>query len=79
MEPIYAPDTHNPDQGWIVTVVYEFSQAKFGCLTSVAWTRNLFADWITQRCSHGFPRHLEGVKFVIVQLVSGQLERNFVF
>jgi len=22
MEPIYAPDTHNPDQGWIVTVVY---------------------------------------------------------
>jgi carotenoid cleavage dioxygenase-like enzyme len=23
MEPIYAPDTHNPDQGWIVTVVYD--------------------------------------------------------
>jgi len=22
MEPIYAPDTHNPDQGWM-TVVYD--------------------------------------------------------
>lgn len=23
MEPIYAPDAHNPNQGWIVTVVYD--------------------------------------------------------
>ncbi|UBF24085.1 carotenoid oxygenase family protein [Kovacikia minuta CCNUW1] len=23
MEPIYAPDAHNPDQGWILTVVYD--------------------------------------------------------
>jgi len=28
MEPIYAPDTHNPDQGWIVTVVYDGNSHK---------------------------------------------------
>jgi carotenoid cleavage dioxygenase-like enzyme len=22
-EPIYAPDAHNPDQGWILTVIYD--------------------------------------------------------
>ena len=31
-EPIYAPDTHNPDQGWTVTVVYDGNTDK-----SVVW------------------------------------------
>jgi len=80
MEPIYAPDTHNPDQGWIVTVVYDGNSH-----TSEVWVFDEQPErgtYLQIRITQLFPWVSTAPgrqrKVVIVQLVSGQLERNFV-